>query len=376
MVSNLTLASVEYNIVMAIPIKNIYYLLCYAWNKLDEKEHIKVSMDEKTQLLDLFAKVLINATKVLLKRGIDRDYIENVQEINAVKGKLQVSQTLKQNLLSKQKTICSFDDFSFNTLQNQILLSTIQRLIKTKNIDRNLKTELVFLQRKLPKTIEKIELKNALFSQVKIHRNNRFYGFVMNVCQIIFENTLPSDNNNEQGSYIFSDFTRDERKMNQLFEAFIRNFYKIEQTKFTTVKAEIIKWNFEDDVNNFEIQSEEGFVENHNYLPQMKTDISLENETEKIIIDAKYYQNTMAINYKKEKIFSANLYQLFSYLLNQEDGSEKTTTAKGILLYPTIEKEYNLDYTFKNHQIQIKTLNLNADWREIKRRLKEIIAIQ
>ncbi|WP_338792523.1 5-methylcytosine-specific restriction endonuclease system specificity protein McrC [Bernardetia sp. MNP-M8] len=353
---------------MAIPIKNIYYLLCYAWNKLDESQRINVSIDDKTELLDLFAKVLITATKVLLKRGIDRDYIENVQEINAVKGKLQVSQTLKQNLLSKQKTVCSFDDFSFNILQNQILLSTIQRLINTRNIDRNLKTELIFLQKKLPQTIEKIELKNSLFSQVKIHRNNRFYGFVMNVCYIIFENTLPSESEKDnekrdKGSYIFSDFTRDERKMNQLFEAFIRNFYKIEQTKFITVKKEIIKWDFEND------------LEADTYLPRMETDISLENETEKIIIDAKYYQETMKKNYGKDKIQSTNLYQLFSYLLNQEDGNEKTITAKGILLYPTIEKEYNLSYQFKNHQIQIKTLNLNADWREIEKRLKEIIEV-
>lgn len=365
---------------MPIPIKNIYYLLCYAWNKLDESQRIKVSVEDKTQLLDLFAKVLITATKVLLKRGMYRDYIEKVQEINAIKGKLQISQTLKQNLLSKQKTICSFDDFSFDILQNQILLSTIQRLIQTKNVDRKLKTELIFLQRKLPKTIEKIELKNALFSQVKIHRNNRFYGFLMNVCQIIFENTLPTESKKEEekdekGGYIFSDFTRDKHKMNQLFEAFIRNFYKIEQTKFTTVKAEIIKWNFEEIKNNFENQSEGVFTENHNYLPQMITDISLENETEKIIIDAKYYQETMRENYGKEKINSSNLYQLFSYLVNQEDGTEKTQKAKGILLYPTTEKEYNLNYKFKNHQIEIKTLNLNADWREIERRLKEIIGI-
>ena len=372
--SNLTLASVKQT--MKIPIKNIYYLLCYAWNKLEEVERIKVLIEDKTQLLDLFAKVLINATKVLLKRGIDRNYIEKVQEINAVKGKLQVSQTLKQNLLIRQRTLCSFDDFSFNILQNQILLSTIQRLIKTENLDRNLKKELIFLQRKLPPTIQRIELKNLLFSQVKIHRNNRFYGFVINVCQIIYENTLPSETQNkENGNYIFLDFTRDKHKMNQLFEAFIRNFYKIEQTHYTTVKKEIIKWSFDNlekkSENNFELQSKR--LDNENYLPQMETDISLENETEKIIIDAKYYQQTMTTNYGKEKINSPNLYQLFSYLLNQEDGSKKTTTAKGILIYPTIDKEYDLSYRFKNHKIEIKTLNLNADWREIEKRLKQII---
>jgi 5-methylcytosine-specific restriction enzyme subunit McrC len=58
---------------MQIPIENIYYLLCYAWNKLDEKERVNVSIDDKTELLDLFAKILINATKMLLKRGIDKN---------------------------------------------------------------------------------------------------------------------------------------------------------------------------------------------------------------------------------------------------------------------------------------------------------------
>ena len=55
---------------MQIPIENIYYLLCYAWNKLDEKERVSVSIDDKTELLDLFAKILINATKMLLKEAL------------------------------------------------------------------------------------------------------------------------------------------------------------------------------------------------------------------------------------------------------------------------------------------------------------------
>jgi 5-methylcytosine-specific restriction enzyme subunit McrC len=41
---------------MQIPIENIYYLLGYAWNKLEEKERVNVSIDDKTELLDLFAK--------------------------------------------------------------------------------------------------------------------------------------------------------------------------------------------------------------------------------------------------------------------------------------------------------------------------------
>jgi len=345
---------------MQIPIENIYYLLCYAWNKLDEKERVNVSIDDKTELLDLFAKVLINATKMLLKRGIDKNYIDHTEELAGVKGKIQISQTLKSNLLFKQRTICSFDDFSANIISNRILVSTIYRLTRTKGLDKQLKNELVSIQRMLS-DLDQIEITNSLFKQVRLNRNNRFYGFVMNVCQIIYESTFPSE---EHGKYKFSDFTRDDNKMNQLFEAFIRNFYKIEQQKYKTVKKETIKWQFENPD-----------TESYQYLPQMETDITLENEDEKIIIDAKFYRETMTVNYDKEKIKSANLYQLFSYLLNQQDGSSKTQNAKGILLYPTIETDYNLNFKYYNHNIQIRTVNLNSNWRKISSRLKEIIEL-
>ena len=50
---------------MRIPIENIYYLLCYAWNKLEEKDRVNISVGDNTELQDLFAKVLINAVRLL-----------------------------------------------------------------------------------------------------------------------------------------------------------------------------------------------------------------------------------------------------------------------------------------------------------------------
>ncbi len=343
---------------MQIPIENIYYLLCYAWNKLDEKDRVNVSIDDKTELLDLFAKVLINATRILLKRGIDKSYIDHTKELAGIKGKIQISETVKANLFLKQRTICTFDEFSANIISNRILVSTIYKLTRTKALDKTLKDELISLNRMLY-GISQIEISASLFKLVRLNRNNHFYGFVMNICQIIYENTLPSE---KQGEFKFSDFTRDDKKMNQLFEGFVRNFYRIEKSKFNSVKKETIKWKF-DYANS----------ESYEYLPQMETDITLENETEKIIIDAKFYGETMSVNYDKERIKSSNLYQLFSYLLNQESDSLKSRNATGILLYPTIEKDYNLDFKYQDHNIKIRTIDLNSNWKYISRRLLKII---
>lgn len=176
---------------------------------------------------------------------------------------------------------------------------------------------------------------------------------------MIFNSSLPLET---EGSWKFIDFTRDERRMNQLFEAFIRNFYKKEQSIFPTVKKEQIKW-------QFKISD----TENIKYLPLMETDITLENENSKIIMDAKYYSETMKGKFDKEKINSSNLYQLFSYILNQRSEHPKTHSVVGVLIYPTIDKEYNLKYRYENHNIFIKTINLNTNWRLIDKRLRDIL---
>ena len=163
------------------------------------------------------------------------------------------------------------------------------------------------------------------------------------------------------GNWHFTDFLRDERKMNQLFEAFLLNFYAIEQKAFK-VKRENISWQFSS-TDNQHLQ----------FLPQTQTDITLESEIAKIIIDAKFYKDTLKTNYGAKKITSANLYQLFSYLLNQRTSDPKTETATGILVYPTIEQEYDLQFRYQDHDVLIKTVNLNTDWQNIEKRLKEII---
>ncbi|MCD7932101.1 MAG: hypothetical protein LUH15_12540 [Tannerellaceae bacterium] len=344
---------------MNIPIENIYYLLCYAWNNLEEREQVPVAAGKCGTPLELLARILINGSKVLLKRGIDHNYCETEGEVNGVKGKLLLTDTFKKNLFFHQRTCCRYNEFSANILSNRIWISTLRQLIATESLHTSLKEELIFLVRMLP-PVTPLRITLRHFEQVQFNRNNRLYKFVLNVCRLIHENLLPIE---ESGGYRFIDFTRDERKMAVLFEAFVRNFYQLEQRKYSVCR-ERLNWHFTVS-DKYDYQ----------YLPKMITDITLENEEKKIIIDTKYYKQTLATNFDVEKIHSANLYQLFSYLMNPKEDSEKARQATGILLYPTIDKEYNLSYFYQQHPIYIKTINLNTHWTCIAERLQEIIHI-
>jgi len=343
-----------------IPIQNIYYLLCYAWDKLDESNIVDVKAISTTELIDLFAKILINCTAHLLKRGLDRYYIENEYIINGIKGKLNISASVKQNTLPSNKTICLYDEFDYDILHNQILKTTISKLLRAKNLDNELKDELHRLFIKMP-PISEIQIRNSNFKQIRLHRNNYNYDFVLKVCQIINENLLIDESS---GKYKFKNFLQEEKAMARLFESFVRNFYKIEQLEFM-VKRENIKWKLVPERETDLLM-----------LPTMPTDISLISSSRKIIIDTKYYKEAFKARYSQSqyKINSNHLYQLFSYLINQESNLETTKTCEGILLYPAVGNEFRFSYTYENHRIRVLSINLDQEWFNIKKDLLEIIS--
>ncbi len=342
---------------MQIPIQNIYYLLCYAWNKLEESEIVNVDEIDSTELIDLFAKVLSNSCSRLLKQGLDRYYVEHEDVIMGIKGKFNFSATIKQNVLPLSKTACIYDEFDYDILHNQILKTTIGKLLRTKNLDSSIKDELYKVYLKLP-PISEIVIRKAMFNQIRLHRNNYHYDFILKVCQIVNENLFIDES---KGNYKFKDFTREEKAMARLFEAFVRNFYKIE-TDFS-VSSDSIKWQFESDN-----------AEDLDMLPAMLTDITLQGKNQKIIIDTKYYKEAFQTRYDKQKINSSNLYQLFSYLKNQEMDSEITLNCEGILLYPSIQNDFVHSFKYENHKIRIMAINLNQDWQKIRTDLLKIVA--
>ena len=54
---------------MKIPVRNFYYLLCYAWDTLAESRVVPVGASDYDHLVNLFARVLSGGLEHLLKRG-------------------------------------------------------------------------------------------------------------------------------------------------------------------------------------------------------------------------------------------------------------------------------------------------------------------
>jgi 5-methylcytosine-specific restriction enzyme subunit McrC len=346
---------------MDIPIDNIYYLLCYAWNQLEEKDHADVGKIPNTNLVDLFAKVLISGMNYLRKRGMDRGYIDFAENSNTIRGKVNFNETIKRNLRIKAMAHCEFDRLSYNVLHNRLIKSTINNLVRVETLDNSLKNELLDIRFWLPE-VEYIELSTSNFHRVRLNRNNSFYGFLLNICELIAENLLVEEKN---GKVIFKNFVKDTGKMRKLFELFVYNFFCIEQSHYA-VSSKQIDW--------YRTKHDELPGDN---LPVMQTDISLFSEDCTFIIDTKFTPKILQQSYlgEKDRIRTGHLYQLFSYVINAHESWALDSPIRGMLLYPVVDKQIDLFYELSGHQMEIRTINLAQPWQAIHNDLLALVGL-
>jgi 5-methylcytosine-specific restriction enzyme subunit McrC len=330
-----------------IPIQNIYYLLCYAWDKLAERDIVAVDAIDRTNLADLFARVLINGTNHLLKRGFDRGYVSQHEWTGRLRGRICFQEAIRRNAMMTGRLPCDFDELSYDVLHNQILKATMRRLIRTEGLAVECAEGVAQLCR-LFSDVEDIELTGRLFGQVQLHRNNQFYDFLLKVCELIHRNLLISE---KPGTSSFVDFLQDERQMGVLFEDFVRTFYRV-HTDYQ-VKREDIHWRW--------IATDQAAA---GLLPKMQTDISLTSGKRKIIIDCKFTPEATQRHYEAEKLRSEHLYQVHAYLNNLPE-CELTDTCEMMLLYPTVDSELSASYKDHARTISIRTIDLNQPWQGI-----------
>jgi 5-methylcytosine-specific restriction enzyme subunit McrC len=343
----------------SIPIENVYYLFCYAWNRFEEAQSIPVGGLTSPDLPNLLAHVLLRGTRALFRRGLDRSYQLHEEEIATVRGRIVLSSSLRLQARNLRRLHCEFDELGHDLLHNQILKASLKRIARASTIDSGLAQELYALARRMS-DVKDIWLDRMAFARVQLYRNNGYYAFLMKVAELAFDCLLPDPHGN---GFVFQDVLRDERKMARVFEDFVRNFYRAEQRRYS-VQPLTIAW---DAVRVAPVGA--------GRLPNMRVDVFLLSSERRIIIDTKYYPEALQ-SYRGSKSFhSGNLYQIFSYLKNAAAADYGLTNVEGILLYPRTEVLLDEVFVIQNHSIRIATVGLNQPWQLIGKHLLNLVGL-
>jgi len=337
-----------------IQIENLYFLLCYAWDILPERAPLHVDAQKASNVLNLLASVFLNHLARQVKRGMPHRYVAAEEELHSIRGRLLFSETIRKNRLREGKAVCRFDEFSPDHAINRVLKATLIRLCRADTLAKSLQQRAIQLQKSLPAIEAAAPISSVKLHHLLQHTQVPSERLLLHLAQLLHENLLV---NEHHGRFTFQEFWRNEGKMAAVFEAFVRNFYRLEQHQFS-VKREHIPW---------QLEAPEA---DRLLLPRMITDVSLQAAARKVIIDTKYYAETLQCHFDAQKVHSTHLYQLFAYLKNQPVGVEPV---EGILLYPVVDRRVSLRYTQHRQTIRVETLDLAQPWQQIHTRLLEMI---
>ena len=336
-----------------IPIQNIYYMLSYAFQILAEKGYKNLETEQFDNVAELCAAILSKGVSLQLKRGLRREYIENTEPLSSLRGRIEISESIKTRSMLKKQLVCSYDDFSENSYMNRIIKTTLGLLLHA-DIAKARKKEL----RKLLVFFSNVDLLDVhtINWKIQYNRNNQTYRMLISICYLVIKGLLQT---NTDGTTRMMDFF-DEQRMCRLYEKFILEYYRKEFPQLT-VNASQIPWVLDDGAGEM--------------LPIMQTDIMLTLGRRILIIDAKYYSHTMQTQYDSRTLHSGNLYQIFTYVKNKEaELTDVPHEVSGMLLYARTDESVqpNNTYRMSGNTISVRTLDLNCPFRMVAEQLDTI----
>lgn len=112
-----------------IPVQNVYYMLSYAFQVLNEQGYKNIATEHFNNIPELMAAILSKGISVQIKRGLGRDYILQTEQLSALRGKIDISESIKTQTILKRQMICTYDEFSVNGTMNRIIKSTVELLL-------------------------------------------------------------------------------------------------------------------------------------------------------------------------------------------------------------------------------------------------------
>lgn len=340
-------------------VSNIYYMLVYAFkdNTLLKLDKRKVDVESLDNIYDLFSVILTIFSNKVLKRGLYKNYVYESNDLSVVKGKINLNETLKKNLLPFQKVACEYDDFSSNNYLNRIIKSTMFYLIKSNKVS-------LFYKKVLKKSyllfqdIDFIDCSRVNWKTIRYNKNNQEYKYIINICYLILNGLII---NQKDGKIEFYDFI-DDQVMNQLYEKFIREYYV---KYFPQLNPKIIHMNWKID---------EGYMVD--LIPRMVTDITLSYKNSMMIIDTKYYGKILSSrkfgNNDTNSINRDNWNQINAYVANASYKNDKKIS--GMLLYAKTDEDIspNIATSVMGNKMYVETIDLRKTFKSIEEQLHKI----
>lgn len=356
----------------SIPVRNIYHMLCYAWNAQYLMDEYPAGDDGAFDgVFDVLSFLVVREALRIADRGPTREYQSRREQLQSPRGRIDMTASFPLAARNKPELACENDDYTIDNAFNGIIAHSLRNInshyaaAPDEAEDTRRRRTRHMLRQALDRFdgVKSVEPTPECMGRLSFNALNAHYRFVLSLCRFLHEKRLPlhGDKGHFLGEASLS-------ALSGIFERFAREFYrtKLPQAYGPGIYVEpghrVIRWQIE------------GVEETHRLMPRMEADIWIERDMPQgsrhvIIMDAKCYRQAL----QGRKVRPPHLYQLCSYMANARtyDG-RPFERISGCLLYPLTGGSLQEDVSLVGGKLHLRTVDLSAPWQSVEEQMMEI----
>lgn len=285
--------------------KRVFLRMLRSMKEFTSKTFNEASLKvDKMNLYEIFINMYLKEVRQLVKHGIKSAYVEQEDNLNFYKGKLQVSKHIRENIVHQERFYVSYDEFHPNRAENRIVKSTLLKLQKITGSAENSKEI-----RQLLTAFEMVAPSNNYqkdFSNIIIDRNTTDYKRLMMWSKVFLMNksftTFSGDN--QSRALLFP--------MESVYESYVAQYIR------RIMCADGWDVSTQDKGHYLFMEPRKQF--------SLRPDIVLKKNDRIIVLDTKW-KKLIDNERKNYGISQSDMYQMYAY-------SKKYNTSEIWLLYP------------------------------------------
>ena len=312
-----------------------------------------LSTTKNKNIYEMFITLFVQSVDKLIHRGLKSQYIAKEDNQYFLKGKLKFNEHIKQNYIHKERFYVEFDEYLQDRVENRLLKSTLELLLKKTNDFENkraLRQQLfIFDEVCLSRNYD------ADFKKVNTHRGMEYYETPLRFADVFLREKSFSSLRGKENVFALL------FPMEKVFENYME--FVLNNSKKYLFISKVIPNGYSGDylVSN-------GVCEMINQQPDYLLEMQ---DTSIIVTDAKWKLFEMD---EKVNISSNDVYQVFSYLHYYNQESENKMA---YIFVPRTKETKEAELSFikqEDKKIRIITIDLEELInKEPKHTLKESI---
>ncbi len=323
-----------------IPNENIYQMLCYIFDELEEETIGAIEQQSYTNLAELLSELLLRSTYRQLRSGLFRDYVSFSEPLSRAKGKIDMNRSIKLKTQLSRQLYCDYDEFSTDNMYNQIIKSTLLFIIRQGRVGAPMRKRIKDLLFSFH-DISELKLRSVAWEGIRFHKDKFAYRTLIGLCYLLYKG-LEEDEENER---IFFK----EKELIHLYEKFLRHFYMKENPKLHI---------------SYQRKQRSNEVEENDSERSFLVDMTLRYKKHKMIVSSHYFTEMLVRSEDNKSFILEQVSRLFISVKRSK--MDKVSAA---FIYPSVTEHYFDTYPIEGYAICVGAIDFTLPFEHIRQQL-------